>query len=246
MKKSVFKFNILVIVICLTALILSSFSGCALLPKYSDPKSVTIDGEKYVGNFYGDMYADLEYKEDETCLFETKYHYWWRLEDSTFDLYYCRNKESMLWFPALYCKKSQFNEIKSYYANPENYEYYIGLKDKGGQNHTQKLTGDLNGQILERAITFKNNATSSIFSKDKYQTATLYLDNVDYARPLLYRVSKDGIFTTLKSPWICYREKIYLLDYNDGRTDEYKVFVPDDEISDYMIKLLKDNGFELN
>lgn len=244
MKKSFFKFKILAIIVCLTALVFASFSGCALLPKYSDPKSVTIDGEKYVGNFYGDMYANLEYKEDETCLFDTKYHYWWHLEDSTFDLYYCRNKESMLWFPALYCKKSQFEEIKSYYANPDNFEYYIGLEDKKGNKQTQKLTGDLNGELLERILSYEEKVKYPILSKEKKDV--LHLDYVDYVKPLVYRVSKDGLFSLGSGTWIYYQERVYYFDYMDGRTDEYKVYVPSDEISDYIIKLLKDNGFELN
>ncbi|MDE7076654.1 MAG: hypothetical protein K2O62_04970 [Clostridia bacterium] len=244
MKKPVFKFKILAVIICLTALVFASFSGCALLPKYRDPKSVTIDDEIYVGKFYGDMYARLEYKEDKTRLFETKYHYWWRLEDSTFDLYYCRNKESLLWDPALYCKKSQFEEIKSYYANPDNFDYYIGLEDIHLNRQTQKLTGELNGELLEQILVYNKKVAYPLLTKEKKDK--LYLSGVDYVKPLVYRVSKDGLFSFGSGPWIYYKERVYYFDYMDGRTNEYKVYVPSDELSDYIIKLLKDNDFELN
>lgn len=69
--------------IVLTAVTASVFasvlSACSLFPRYSDPESIEIDGERYVTGFYENLWPDgIVFDESDAPAFETKYHRWWK------------------------------------------------------------------------------------------------------------------------------------------------------------------------
>jgi hypothetical protein len=216
-----------------------SLSGCGLLPYYQDPKSITIDDEEYVGGFYDNLYiVGIEYKESSSNLFTRDNHYWWHLDDSTFDMYYCRHIDSLNWFPALYCKKAQYDEIKSYYHNLDNFDYYLGifLEDE----KEVKLAENIDRSIIERAVSLVVDSVNGFTIG--YKKTSLKLDGKAYIRPTVYRRSKDGLFTTTHSEWIYYEDNLYVLDYADGSDGTYHLFLLDDDVNAYMVNLLKECG----
>lgn len=95
-----------------------NLSACSILPKYSDPESMEIQGQKYVTGFYDNLWpVGITVSENEPAAFESKYHYWWKVENAPFDMYCAQNKEALYWKPAIYCKESQFEQVKAHYSN---------------------------------------------------------------------------------------------------------------------------------
>lgn len=211
-----------------------------MLPYYQYPKSITIDNAEYVSGFYNNLYlVGIDDKENDTNLFTMGNHYWWHLEDSTFEMYYCQHKDALYWSPTLYCKKTQYYEIKSYYNNVDNFDYYLAIMFEDGSEI--KLGCNINRSIVERAISLMQDINSS-FLKPKLEKTTLYLDGKDYFRPTIYRISNDGLFTTGQSELIYYEDNIYVLDFHDGSNNTHNVYLFDNDINTYMVSLLKEYG----
>ena len=128
-------------------------SACSFLPKYSDPESIDIDGETYMTGFYENLWVEgIVFSEDDIPNFETKYHIWWKVENAPFDMYCAQNKEALYWNPTIYCKKNQFDTVKNYYADTNNFNYYTGLYGDSNKDSRIRLDGELNYSLLEEAI----------------------------------------------------------------------------------------------
>lgn len=217
-----------------------SLSGCGLLPYYWDPKSITIDDKEYISGFYNGLYlVGIEFKEFSSSLFTSGNHHWWHLYDSTFDMYYCRHKDSLNWFPTLYCNKDQFDEVKDYYHNTDNFDYYLAIHLEDG---TEKmLTEDVDKSIIEQAVSLIVDVDSAIPSK-KYKRANFDFDGKNYIRPSIYRRSKDGLFTTTRREFIYYENNIYVRYVGGILNGSYNALVLDDDVNAYIVSLLKEYG----
>lgn len=235
MKKSIIVFVLLIAVICMVIL-----SGCSLLPKYSDPKSMEIDGEIYVTGFYDNLWPDgITVGEDEPAAFESKYHNWWKVENAPFDMYCAQNKEALYWNPTIYCKESQYDEVKDYYSNAENYNYYIG---RYLEDDTSVLLGENDEEYAERAVKFimeLDNAfgAGGIFDPFEDRKVTFNVELFDWDRVTIYRVSKDGFFTTLHMELAIYDGGLYRYSSYDEKNMQTTFYRFDEDVSEYMVAL---------
>lgn len=237
--KKVFCFLIVFIMAAVTA---ANLSGCSLLSKYNDPKSMEIDGEIYVTGFYDDLWADgITVGEDEPAAFESNYHYWWKVKNAPFDMYCAQNKEALYWNPAIYCKESQFDEVEAYYSDPENYDYYIG---RYLEDDTSVLIGEEDEVYAEQAIKFIMQLDSAgvggLFDPLEDRKVTFNVEWLDWDRVTIYRTSKDGFFTTLHMELAIYNGELYMAyDEQNGRTTFYRF---DEDVSEHMVGLFGQYG----
>ena len=221
-------------------------SGCSLLPKYRDPKSMDIDGKTYVTGFYKNLWTNgIPYREDETADFESRYHHWWKVEGTPFDLYCAENKEALIWAPAVYCAEEQFDAAKAYYESAVNYDYYIGIYLEDDE-HVEVQDG--NRQLLERAVStimqFEDEKfVGGLFDPYKDYKVEYDVEFLDWLRPTAYRVSKDGLFTTIHLELAIYNDRLYIpgATTEDNLSSFYDIF--DDETSDYITSLFKQYNF---
>ena len=233
------------ILMCIIGLF--TLSGCDFIndiirAKTSPPNSIEIDGEEYVTGFYDNLFViGVEYREGDTCEFTMSPYQWWHMEDGVFDMYFCQHEDAMIWHPTLYCKKEQFEEVKNYYSNPENYDYFIGRSFE----EPIQLPDDLDRTKAENVI-------SLILTNESYRNKTLtrvtYKITInDYKRFVFFKQSKDGLFETANEDIIYYQKNIYLMIYEDGAKDVTHLFIPPDEFSEYLSGLLKEyNLFDFN
>lgn len=213
------------------------FVGCSLLPSRQNPKSVEVDGETYVSGFYGDdLYVvGVAYRAAETAEFETKYHNWWQVENAPFAMYCAQNKEAQNWTPALYCKESEFETVKAYYASVKNYSYYIGGWEEG-QPQIELAESD-GTEYAERAIRFKSELHSGVFSPYNDRLVTFGVADFDWYRAVIYRTSADGIFTTTRSEWAICKGALYISHSYDDEKQEGTFYSTDQDVSDHMVAL---------
>ena len=213
-------------------------SGCSLLPEYSDPKSMEIEGEVYVTGFYENLWPDgITVGEDEPAVFESNYHNWWKVKNAPFNMYCAQNKEALYWNPAIYCKESEFKEVEAYYSDPENYNYYIG---RYLEDDTSVLLGENDEEYAERAIRFimeldNTFGVGGLFDPFEDRKVTYDVEWLDWDRVTIYRVSKDGFFTTLHMELAIYNGGLYdPIDEQNGQTTFYRF---DEDVSEYMAAL---------
>lgn len=226
-------------------------SACSFLPKYSNPESIEIDGETYMTGFYENLWVEgIVFSEDDTPNFETEYHIWWKVENALFDLYCAQNKEALWWNPAIYCKKSQFDKVKNYYADTDNFNYYTGLYGDSNKSNRILLDGNLNYSLLEEAIVLNmqieaNLGKGLLTGKEDFSDIEVHVpsDEILPVQPVLYRVSKDGFFTTIQNSWIVTKKEIFIEGMYDGEAEQsYTAYKISSESNEYILKLLSENG----
>ena len=233
------KLRVILIVLFIAAMLAVGASGCFLLHDHSSPDSMEIDGETYVKGFYGDLYVvGIAYRESQTAEFESTNHYWWNVEGAPFELYCAQNKEAMLWNPTVYCKQSEYEEVKAYYADVSNYDYYIGGWEEG-EPRIQLSESD-GTDYAERAIQFKDGITGSIFDKNNKRLVTVDgVDWFDWYRAVIYHVSKDGLFTTERSEWAICNDNLYIAYDSDDDKHQTTFYYPDEDVSNHIVALFK-------
>lgn len=225
----------------LCSAVVSVFSGCFLLPSHNDPKSMEISGETYMRGFYDGLYVvGIPYREPETAVFDSQYHNWWKVDGVPFEMYCAQNKEALIWTPAVYCKESEFDEVNAYYADTVNYDYYIGGWEEGEPRI--KLSERDGTEYAERAIQFKAGIRGGIFDPYKDRLVTVETEYFDWYRAVIYRVSKDGLFTTVKSEWAICDDYLYIdhgYNEDEGLATFYRT---DEDVSEHMVSLFKKYG----
>lgn len=237
--------------VCVFLSVICLFGGTGCHFHKDPPKSIDIDGEKYVTGFYDGMYTtQMPYMGETPYIFETDDGYEWRkVENSVYGLYYCEHRDSLFWSPTVYCRKSQFDEVKAYYQTSENYEYYfmIGL----GQGEEVKIPDGENKDLLNEVVLYsmardKNSSYDPFAGKD-YATVTHDLAAYDYNEVNIFRTSCDGIFTSTRvNGFYYFNDNLYALKEKKvisgaASADNTKTFyLLEGETYSYILSLFKE------
>ena len=225
--------------------------ACSLLPQYRDPESIVIDGATYVSGFYQDLWVEgIRFAEGDEPDFRTDYHAWWKVEGGPFDLYCAQHDEKLWWNPAVYCRQDQFEAVKSHYANPLHFDYWIGLYGDSNKESRVRLEGGEDRSLLEEAVSLNMRVEASgqagIFGEREdfaYLEVHIPEDEILSVQPVLYRVSKDSFFTTIQNSWILTGDGIYVKGFYDGETEQtYTAYRLSEEASKRIMELLAEHG----
>ena len=227
--------------VTIAAVAAASLSGCFWLPSCNDPESMEIDGETYVSGFYDGLYVvGISYRAPETAAFESQYHNWWKVGGASFEMYCAQNKEALNWTPAVYCRESEFDQAKAYYTDTANYDYYIGGWEEGAPR--VKLSEEDGTEYAERAMQCKADVTGGVSDGHENRLVTVGTENFDWYRAVIYRMSKDGIFTTEQSEWAIYSDNLYVFSGYDGEKRQATFYRTDEDVSAHMVSLFKEYG----
>ena len=195
------------------SLLLIALTSCATMPK----SSITINGDVYKTGFYK-YYGDdlhilgLEAKDISTAeVNQGKYHYW-KLEGQKYPFYYGVHEDSLTWSPALYCITSKLLEAKKYYADLDNYDYYIGTYSN--EDSYIKVEDEKYFDAIEHAIKVM---VTTPFSRKQNKK----IDLNAFEKLTLFRVSNDNLFTSTRDQFLYSEETgfVYLSAYFDDTED---------------------------
>ncbi len=147
-------------------------------------------------------------------------------------------------------KKSQFDTVKNYYEDADNFNYYAGLYGDSNKDSRILLDGNLNYSFLEEAIVLNmqikaNLEKGSLTGKEDFSDIEVHVpsDEILPVQPVLYRISKDGFFTTIQNSWIVTKKEIYIEGMYDGEAEQsYTAYKISSESNEYILKLLSENG----
>ena len=154
-------------------------------------------------------------------------------------MYCAQNKEALYWKPAIYCKESQFEQVKAHYSNALNYNYYIG---RYLEDDTSVLLDKNDEEYAERAIKFIIDLDSTfgvggLFDPFEDRKVTFNIELLDWDRVTIYRVSKDGFFTTLHMELAIYDGELYRYSSYDEEKRQTTFYSFDDDVSKHMVRL---------
>ena len=238
-----------------SSLLLSLFAlfmpACSLLPQYRDPESIAIGGETYMSGFYRNLWVEgIRFAEGEDPDFETEYHDWWKVEGGPFDLYCAQHKEKLWWNPAVYCKEDEFETAMAYYADSRHFDYWIGIYGDSNKESRVRLEEQEERPLLEEAVSLNMRVEASggagIFGwQEDFADVEVHIpeEEILQVKPVLYRVSKDGFFTTIQNSWIVTGSGIYVKGIYDGESEQtYTAYRLSEEANEYIMGLLNKHG----
>lgn len=214
------------------------------------PKTVTIEDVTYCNGFYGDLYpvfgqagdigSDTLQEEviydDGTCKFR-------RVEFEGHDWVHSYIGEYT--GGVVYCAESQLEQMRDYYADSSNFEYYYGVGYYTCE--TAVNVPEIDPQKFDELLAFSNENSYEPFdhsSNEKILEKVRRIPESEFHEGVcFYKVSRDGYFTSVKSMYFVHDGKLLLVFYHDGGRknngikEVVAVDVPD-ELGQYFIELM--------
>lgn len=203
--------------------------------------TVTIDGVVYRNKFQGDLILRNPVYGNEPLLTDDTGRYF-RLEEIDYDLIYDITSEQIGHSESVYCRDDQWQELKAYYSNTENFTYQYITNQKGGkfESHTVDMM-DINK--LNELIDFceKNSYDPFGFSGsgNTRSVSTSSLGDTEYRFGVN---SNDGLFSSGAA-------FLYILDDNlvlGNRSvmSSKKTLIVDlpKELSDYFMSIINNSS----
>lgn len=234
--------------ILLTCIVTFVLGSCSFLSHNLIPQKVKVDNTEYRTGFYGDLLPqNLKLIGDSFTVNGIKYSH---VENSTLDLIH--SDVGLDDCGVLYCNSKQWNDAKAYYSDPENYLFYCRI-DNGVLEKSVEID-DFDAEVFDSLFSFasKNNY-DPLDSKHNEKIERLHIPIPDFkTNPALtfYKTSIDGNFTSFQGyTFHIIDEKMYFLfyyDYGHGEYEEMQCTVVPDDISQYIINLLKRHSIEFD
>lgn len=209
------------------------------VPHIPETVTITVEGVRYKNLFLDENLRfvekhDFSGKEPDYATASSEYY---KVENNWLYVKSEANEDYDL-SEKLFCPEEDWEELKAYYSNPENYDYqYIESLYSESPNDSyltvtdsemfKKLLGD------ESDIRISGNDSTIRISDDKKQ-ASFYLK----------RTSKNGLFYKCSAEFTVYESKVYHDGTHMGIYNETIIHKLKDEINEYISGLLKSNGYE--
>ncbi len=209
--------------------IVSILSGCKLIPGYSDPSSLTVDGKKYITGFYDDLYALNDELDFSTSSFVEGNFHWWVYEgNEPFDMYFCEHKEAIMWKPTFYVLESQFNDAKEYYKNINNFKYY--MSEYSQEDYYEVSGNDVVFEYVVQTILHNNVGNHS-------ERLKIQIDS-EFEQISFFRQSNGGLFITTKEVNYVVDGVFYVREMLDGQTGLFTVIKFSDEYNFEIMRVV--------
>lgn len=224
------------ICVILSCLILCSFAlGCG---KKEIPNSVKLNNEIYKTGFYGDLKPCSSQNGFLGDLYGKSTDVWncpqvkasgmegYKVDYAEFSILSLRHG---MWQRVLYVQESEFLRAKEYYSSFENFTYYIAC----GQNTEYD-------KVYEISATEEYDGYFDLLLRANHKNARkneeiALTDRVFY----VYKISKDGLLTSLREEYYLINDKLYLFSYLDGKDDSFYTVEIEEEISNYFVNIIK-------
>ena len=233
---------------------LFSLTGCGVIDHVVGsiivPTSVTIEGVTYRSGFYGELYplfgqvgdigSDTLQKE---TVFDVGSHQFCRVGFEGHD--WIHSFIGSYSGGTVYCAENEWEQMRDYYADPSNFEYYLGVGHYMIENSVS--IPEIDTQRFDELLAFGNENQYKPFDRQSNEAAMKKVRRIPEAEYLggicFYKVSNDGYFTTIKNPmYFVHGGKLLLVFYHDGGRDNggirevVAIDVPD-ELGQYFIEL---------
>jgi len=234
----------------LFCLLLLSLTGCGAINRvisgFVVPTSVTIEGVTYRSGFYGELYPMFEVGDigsdtlQKDILYDDGMHKFRRVDFERHDWVHSYIGEYS--GGVVYCAENEWEQMLDYYANPINFEYYYGV----GYYISEKAVNipAIDPQKFDELLAFGKENEYNPFgerSNEKVMQKARKIPEAEFQEGVcFYKVSKDGYFTTIKSPmYFVHNGKLLLVFFHDAGLDEVVAVDVPDKLGQYFIDLME-------
>ena len=201
--------------------------------------TITIDGVVYRNKFQGDLILRNPMYEKEPVLIDNTGRYF-RLQGIDYDLIYDVTSKQIGHSESIYCRDDQWQELKSYYSNTDNFTYQYITNQKGGKFEAHTVN-EMDINKLNKLVEFceENSYDPFGFSNSK-KTRTVSTSTLGKTEYRFGMNSNDGLFSVGAASFYLLENNLVLEYYSvmsEGKT--LIVDVPK-ELSDYFVSMISD------
>lgn len=233
MRKSV-RLLVLVLLVALTA--------CGF--ERSLPETVAVNGSSYRLLFSGTLYPADDPDSIEMTYTDEKINYY-PLEHADFDCIVIYDNAAE---PNIYCVDDQWEEMKRYYEDPQNFTYYYtsgNMADPEDRHEYEISNTDIDKFNELLLFAFENDYQPlNLIQKDAETRMIPLSDSDDWTQGEmhLYKISNDGYFSTQQGHIFRIEDGevvlVWYYDWEDDAAPMMKVVDVPDELEDYFIELV--------
>lgn len=204
----------------------------------ADTVTVTIDGVVYRNKFQGDLILRNSVYGREPALIDNTGRYF-RLEGIDYDLIYDVTSKQIGHPESVYCRDDQWQELKAYYSNTENFNYQYITNTKGGKFEAHTVN-EMDINKLNDLVDFceKNSYDpfASSGSGNTRSVSTSSLGNTEYRFGMN---SNDGLFSS-GAAFLYVLDNSLVLEYRSVMSSKKTLIVDiPEELSEYFISIIK-------
>jgi len=199
--------------------------------------TITIDGVVYRNKFQGDLILRNPTYGKEPALIDNTGRYF-RLEGIDYDLIYDVTSEQIGHPESVYCRDEQWQELKAYYSNTDNFTYQYITNQRGGKFETHTVN-EMDIKKLNELVDFceKNSYDPFSFlgSDNTRSVSTSLLGKTEYRFGMN---SNDGLFSSGAASFFIL-DNTLVLEYYSVMSEEKTLIVDvPKELSDYFISII--------
>lgn len=199
--------------------------------------TITIDGVVYRNKFQGDLILRNPNYGTEPIISDSTGQYY-RLEGTDYDLIY-NVSSSIIGDPeSVYCRDDQWQELKSYYSNTENFTYQYITNQKGGKFEAHTVN-EMDINKLNKLVDFCEENSYDPFSffdsPNIRKVSTSSLGKTEYRFGMN---SNDGLFSAGAASFYLLDNKLVLEYYTYMAGKKALITDVPDELSEYFISLI--------
>jgi len=215
------------------------------------PKEVSIDGTTYLSGFYGDLYPVFGERGDigsealeKEIIYDDGKNKFRRVDFEGHD--WVHSYAGGYTGGIVYCADNQWEQMRDYYADPDNFEYFYGVGYYISESSVNIPEIDL--EKFDELLAFGKNNIYNPFdnrsNKQIMQNARRIPKSEFNEGICFFKVSKDGFFMTAKYPmYFVHDSKLLLVFYHDGGSknggiEEVVAIDVPDELGQYFIGLI--------
>ncbi len=199
--------------------------------------TVTINGVVYRNKFQGDLILrDPKYGSE--LLYSDESGRFFQLEGTEYDLIYNVNSFEIGASESVYCRDDQWQELKAYYSDTNNFTYQYITNQKGGEFKTHTVD-EMDISKLNELIDFcEKNAYNPLSFFEASNTRTVSTSALGDTEYRFGMNSNDGFFSSGAAGFYISEGRLVLEYY--ARVNQNKTLIVDvpQELSDYFISLI--------
>lgn len=207
----------------------------------SDTNTVTIDGVLYRNKFQGNLILRNPVYDNEPLLNDDTGLYF-RLKETDYELIYDITSRQIGHSESVYCRDDQWQELKAYYSNTDNFTYQYITNQRGGKFETHTID-KIDANKLNELIDFCEKNTYDPFgfsgSENARSVSTSSLSGTEYRFGIN---SNDGLFSSGAA-------SLYILDNNlvlanRSNMSSKKTLIVDlpQELSTYFMSIINNSS----
>lgn len=215
--------------------ILVFLTGCNL---YSESTSYTIDDTKYVTGFYDELFTNSQTTKFAGDYYSNSDDIWdekkvdvegqtgYEITFSEFDMY---SIIVNMWEFKIFVNENQIEDAKEYYHDMENFHYYVAYSYEAYE--------------YDKYVEIKEEEMFDYYLKElnDYDGKSQLLEGINHEtnQYFIYKISKDGLFTSLRNSYYIVDDQLYKFTRFDD--DKYYGIIIEEDVSNYFIEIINKN-----